>query len=185
MDCGSVVVGGTKDFVVGSTIPPNPAYPPSLFVTVYNSELEDRRDYVFPIDSGEFAYMNGIEVTSDTSILCYGYFWNNQEERIQGFIQEINDDFCPTTSSTESPFTSDKNQLVVYPNPTENSISFAADARETDYAIYDHLGNSVLKGRITSNTTNDLNLADLPSGAYVLIMLSHKGIERIGRFIKL
>ena len=94
-DCGTVIAGGTREFRVESFFnPPDPEYPPQLFVVAYDEDLINRRTYQFPIDTGGFAFMNGAEMRNDTSVLFYGWFWDETKEEVRGFIREINDDFC-------------------------------------------------------------------------------------------
>jgi len=78
------------------------------------------------------------------------------------------------------------NSLLVYPNPTQNVISFDAPNTQVDInlAIYSINGN-LLKNKVISKGSKNytINVSDLPNGLY-FIQLSNADFYSIGRFIK-
>lgn len=62
-----------------------------------------------------------------------------------------------------------KNTISIFPNPTINQINIKSDSKLIGavYTVFDHLGKSVLVGKISSERTM-LELGNLAGGIYFL-----------------
>ena len=61
-----------------------------------------------------------------------------------------------------------KNELIIFPNPAQNSINVTADIKHigSPYVVYDFTGKIILKGEITSELTT-IEIGDLSEGMYL------------------
>ena len=61
-----------------------------------------------------------------------------------------------------------KNELIIFPNPAQNSIKVTADIKHigSPYVVYDFTGKIILKGEITSELTT-IEIGDLSEGMYL------------------
>jgi hypothetical protein len=75
-----------------------------------------------------------------------------------------------------------ENQLVVYPNPGSDYVYIANIPENTIIYVYNMFGNLV-RDKISTSTTEQLEIRDLPSGVYI-IKLSGTQNETAIRFIK-
>ncbi len=69
--------------------------------------------------------------------------------------------------------TSEWKPIQIFPNPTQDLIHVRVDSKNLGsmYVVYDYSGKTVLKGKISSESTV-IELADLPDGNYVLTLTS-------------
>ena len=103
--------------------------------------------------------------------------------RFQNVTNELNQ--CEVPSD---PFTSIKdaneltiNSLLVYPNPSSTSFTIKTpylEEEEIQFRIIDLLGKTIKTGRTTwaNNNTFTINVADINSGQYFLLLKSEKNI---------
>ncbi|PTX59728.1 putative secreted protein (Por secretion system target) [Kordia periserrulae] len=69
----------------------------------------------------------------------------------------------------------EKNEVLVYPNPTTGKIWFQISTNETyTYMIFDAKGTEIKKGHIGAE--NSINLTGLASGYYMIKILGNKGV---------
>lgn len=64
-------------------------------------------------------------------------------------------------------------EIIIYPNPTTESIFFKTSTAIEGYTMYNLLGKKVLQGTNADNS-NTINVASLPSGIYLLEFFSDK-----------
>jgi hypothetical protein len=60
-------------------------------------------------------------------------------------------------------------EFTLYPNPTEDILHISSNTTTYTWKVYDLLGNPLLQGTST-DSEETISVADLPSGAYLLIM---------------
>jgi len=77
--------------------------------------------------------------------------------------------FALDTTVSVSEAINTRNELVVSPNPANETLSLRAPFPISEYALYDVLGNMVMSASVESATTmHSVNIESLPSGTYVL-----------------
>lgn len=96
-----------------------------------------------------------------------------------GAIKNFYYDIIPNTIYEA---TSEKNELIVFPNPVESNLRLKNDFTGSKYIITDKEGRVLQSGIISKE--QDVNVFLIPSGVYKLIVETPKGI-RNSKFIKL
>lgn len=76
--------------------------------------------------------------------------------------------------------------LTLFPNPTSNTLTVQAPNPTEDIQIFDIAGHRVYRWYIESRTEKStvLNIADIPTGNYILRVQTKDGKSHIGRFAK-
>ena len=76
--------------------------------------------------------------------------------------------------------------LTLFPNPTSNTLTVQAPNPPEDIQIFDIAGHRVYRWYIESRTEKStiLNIADIPTGNYILRVQTKDGKSHIGRFAK-
>lgn len=76
--------------------------------------------------------------------------------------------------------------LTLFPNPTSNTLTVQAPNPAEDIQIFDLAGHRVYRWYIESRTDSSttLNIADIPTGNYILRIQTKDGKSHIGRFAK-
>lgn len=76
--------------------------------------------------------------------------------------------------------------LTLFPNPTSNTLTVQAPNPTEDIHIFDIAGHRVYRWYIESRTEKStvLNIADIPTGNYILRVQTKDGKSHIGRFAK-
>lgn len=76
--------------------------------------------------------------------------------------------------------------LTLFPNPTSNTLTVQAPNPTEDIQIFDIAGHRVYRWYIESRTDSSttLNIADIPTGDYILRIQTKDGRSHIGRFAK-
>lgn len=76
--------------------------------------------------------------------------------------------------------------LTLFPNPTSNTLTVQAPNPTEDIQIFDIAGHRVYRWYIESRTEKStiLNIADIPTGNYILRVQTKDGKSHIGRFSK-
>ncbi|WP_343748083.1 SBBP repeat-containing protein [Fluviicola sp.] len=73
-----------------------------------------------------------------------------------------------------------KQKLVVYPNPTMETLNISNVSTQATYTIYDLYGKMISKGKITDNK---VTVSNLPSAAYFIAVEDNETVEMV-QFIK-
>lgn len=76
--------------------------------------------------------------------------------------------------------------LTLFPNPASNTLTVQAPNPAEDIQVFDLAGHRVYRWYIESRTegTTILNIADIPTGNYILRIQTKDGKSHIGRFAK-
>ena len=77
--------------------------------------------------------------------------------------------------------------VSVFPNPCESALNFAITAAHegaTTVTVRNMLGEVVWKNTVDSDQLQSVNVSDLPSGAYVLLISNDKGIVAKQTFVR-
>ncbi len=76
--------------------------------------------------------------------------------------------------------------LTLFPNPTSNTLTVQAPNPTEDIQVFDIAGHRVYRWYIESRTDSSttLNIADIPTGNYILRVQTKDGKSHIGRFAK-
>ena len=77
---------------------------------------------------------------------------------------------CPTTLAVED-FTTSSSKLKAYPNPVNNILTLSYDRKITSVAIYNLLGQEVLRKNIDANE-GSIDISIVPSGTYFVKALA-------------
>lgn len=78
-----------------------------------------------------------------------------------------------------------KDDLLLYPNPTQNHIRISGDLSNIErFRVTDMRGQIVLEHRPQSESTEHIELGILPAGTYMLEYLSVNGVAHHKRFVK-
>ncbi len=78
---------------------------------------------------------------------------------------------------------SQKEQFLLFPNPTEGKISMASNnTQQTDYFLYNEMGTILLKGSFSKQ--ENLDLSNLPSGIYCIKLGFQNNVETHKLIIK-
>ena len=77
-----------------------------------------------------------------------------------------------------------KANFHIFPNPASNQLTIKTDENliESDYTVFNIMGQTVRSGKINSDNTL-LEVGDFPSGTY-LVQIKSKGGNSVSRFIK-
>ena len=73
--------------------------------------------------------------------------------------------------------------LTIYPNPANNRLNINNVTTQTGYTIYDVVGSAELCGILT-NGSNDVSLAPLPAGIYLLEITGDEGRKIVKKIVK-
>ena len=73
-------------------------------------------------------------------------------------------------------------RLSVYPNPTTDRVSVTSDDTVELYEIYNITG-ALVRRQTIGNDTFDIDVRDLPAGAYLLKVCTNKAVQT-KRFVK-
>ena len=159
---GKIIVGGI--FTQYNSTPNNN-------IVRLNNDLTGSRDNTFQTGTGFNSRVKKIIIQPNGKILVGGYFTDfngtttNRIVRLNGTPVLSNQDF-------------DKKQFNIYPNPVKEIINLS-NITETDFEIYDILGNLVSKGK----SQNQINVSSLTQGIYILKLKNGENIFN-QKFIK-
>lgn len=128
-----------------------------------------------------------IQQTKDNGYVLAGYTWSND-----GDVSENHgdSDFWVVKLSQESSKTEEAQilPLQIFPNPVHQSftLKFPAEESTMTVIITNLLGRELSHQIITNNedTTNELNIATLPNGLYLLTAISPSGKVFFGKVLK-
>jgi hypothetical protein len=73
--------------------------------------------------------------------------------------------------------------VLLYPNPATNTISIASELCFSNYSVTNAIGQTLLAGNTAQKCDFDVNIAELPSGIYFLV-LQHPTTTKTMRFVK-
>ena len=96
------------------------------------------------------------------------------------YVTNENKFYYEQSTLSTSIYENSNSTISVFPNPASDQISIEANEylMGSEFAIYNSFGKSVRKGSITSKETI-VNLNDLATGIYYLIISDHYSIETI------
>ena len=149
---------------------------------IYQKDGNDRY-YTFSLGWGDcpsgcvFNHYWQFQVTADCEVIFTG---ESGDDDIPEWLR-MN---CNITSTTDTK-TLAESDIRVFPNPVGNSVNIeiVESARDLlNYEINDVLGNRLLKGSFTNNTS--ININNLISGFYFLTLRDEKEIVLIKKIIK-
>lgn len=70
--------------------------------------------------------------------------------------------------------------IQVFPNPSVGTVHLSGQCLHTvTFKVLDLRGNQVLSGKFNSYPRTDLDIAQLPSGSYLLILISPEGVQQM------
>jgi surface protein len=158
--------------------------------------LTVNNNYIYIL--GDYSDQDKIEVL-DTNDMSFRFLKNNMIDR-RNFDAEIIDDKLyviggSTTSSLNSWLKSIQfsninsvlsvnkpilnNNLLLYPNPTNDKLFIQGITNYSKILIYNYLGNLVM----SKTNSNDIDVQNLPRGIYIIKIIDTKG-ETVRKFIK-
>ncbi len=146
----------------------------------YNFTTLDVKEY-WEIDAWAFIYGQRltpqyVASANPVSILVEYYDWEPAIWIISNKILLVWETVTGTPHNTPM-------EINMYPNPVHNQIFFKVNevlSGNLQYAIYNSSSRLITSGRLTDNT---IDVANLPSGNYVL-QLKHNGQTVVRKFIK-
>ncbi|MEO9513008.1 MAG: S8 family serine peptidase [Flavobacteriaceae bacterium] len=144
----------------------------TLFEVHYKSTLQNNWN-------SELLWENSLELSNLEKGVIYEARIRSicTENIVSGFSEEIQFEFNGTESELipYEPFAIDEAlQITVYPNPTTEWLT--VDAKLSEDAVYSVIttsGNTIKKGK----PTEAINVSELSSGLYVLVVQDHSGIK--------
>ncbi len=114
--------------------------------------------------------------SSSNSMKTYHFIDTDPDSDINYYrLKQIDNDGNYDYSNTVNiRLDSDYNHVEIYPNPSTNQIKIISKTNINHYEIYNHTGQSILKGDIINN--NSILISALPSGVYLIKLSSDNGI---------
>lgn len=137
---------------------------------------------LYPYDSGTDSGVDYTSPNADT---------NPQEpiSSLQGVAPFSNEIIGTLTISLENVIlgTNDisSNQTVLFPNPTNDKVTISNASNLEMVTIYNVLGAQVMQVKEINSNTTQIDLGDLPSGIYLVKVLSDTSNEGVKRLVKL
>jgi len=82
--------------------------------------------------------------------------------------------------------TNDIDNIIVYPNPTENQINIKFDKQiiNCEIIIFNIFGQEIIHHQLDGNKKYSLNISELKSGMYFYSIVSDGNILKSDKFIK-
>jgi hypothetical protein len=74
-----------------------------------------------------------------------------------------------------------KNNLLVYPNPAQHSLSISHDLKAVTFQVFDLFGRQMKFGFVTNNV---IDVSELATGVYVLHLTIQDKDQEVFRFVK-
>lgn len=74
-------------------------------------------------------------------------------------------------------------EVVIYPNPANNELTFTADRQFTSYTVTNTMGQQMMQQPISASQTN-VNIKALPAGLYYISLKGEQG-STVRKFVKL
>ncbi|MBX2828690.1 MAG: spondin domain-containing protein [Flavobacteriaceae bacterium] len=78
-----------------------------------------------------------------------------------------------------------KNEMKLYPNPAQDRFAVSHSSALRSVHVYNVLGAEVMKKENINSNTVEVNISDLPSGAYLVKTVNDSNQESVSRLIKL
>lgn len=134
--------------------------------------------------NGKFVFTHNWGAGGDSSNVIYnkvpgawydGSRWCIYNEDLSSFAENLTFNLVidTTTMGVE-----DEVQTITmaYPNPMVNEINFSSKDKIEEIRIYNMVGEELVNKKANSSNTAQLNVSHLPSGVYVAVIKTNKGV---------
>lgn len=144
--------------------------------------LWERKEVALPDDEfPSFQILHSALELPGGNIIAAGYTYSNQTEVAQGFLIKVNacgclDTICEISSSSGIFKGENSEQIIVYPNPANDLLTFHLDAdiRNAFAELYDLTGRELFHKVIHGGETT-IALENIPAGIVAWRVISEKG----------
>ncbi|MEO6882441.1 MAG: T9SS type A sorting domain-containing protein [Bacteroidia bacterium] len=197
-DSTHVVYGGnghySSDTLCNYVFPGNPSDTSAWSETTNGDPAGDRRGigstgpFAFPAGTEkniDIAYVFGRNYTSADSIGNLASV-TTLKQNVQQIINDYNNGSpCGGDLNTVKNYFSNPKNLTVFPNPATNQLNVKInfEAKDVTYQIYNAIGQEISEGNFDSGETNNIDISQLPSGMYMLIVRNAAG-QFAKKFVK-
>ncbi|HVA99418.1 MAG TPA: T9SS type A sorting domain-containing protein [Bacteroidia bacterium] len=174
----------SSDTLCNYVFPGNPSDVSAWSETTNGDPYGDRRGIGA---TGPFTFPAGTEKTIDIAYVFgrdYTPSGNNLTSvtTLKQNVQQIINDYtngspCGGDLNTVKNYFSNPKNLTLFPNPATNALNVKTnfEAKDLTYQIYNVTGQEISEGNFDSGETNNIDISQLPSGMYMLIVHNTEG----------